>query len=63
MVIGWIHVQLMISQCGNQLLESLTFFELQEQQAEQIPAAGSNTLEWQLADIRKAVGRMQVGFL
>lgn len=53
----------MISQCGNQLLESLTFFELQEQQAEQIPAAGSNTLEWQLADIRKAVGRMQVGFL
>lgn len=49
----------MISQCGDQLFESLTLIlELQGQQAEQITAVGSNTLERQLADIRKAINRM-----
>jgi len=52
-------------ECGNQMFESVTnqFFKLQEQEAEQTTATGSNsTLEWQLADIRKAVSRMQVDF-
>lgn len=45
------------------MMKSLAgIFELQERQAEQITTAGSSTLEWQLADVRKAVSRTQVRF-